>query len=386
MKIINVNNEYNIYDDCLRTYDKLPVGTYTIGFHPMKGFWLIKTDDIKVEEKIYGIHASKVEKIMNSYNIFNRNLGVILSGKKGIGKSITAKLIAQESVKRGLPVILVNNNLPGIADYIGDIKQEVCVIFDEFDKIFGKNLSSRDDCDEDESIREKLGSSNSQNKLLTLFDGLDLGKKLFVITCNELNNLSEYLVNRPGRFHYHLRFNCPTKEEIEEYLRDKLDNYNQDDVDKIIEFSSKVDINYDCLRAIAFELNLGYSFKEAIQDLNIINIDNQFNQYIVTLLLSDGTKMVEKNYYLDFYGFDSEDECIYFHDDSRNAKVKFNVESSFYDSNLGCQVVDGKHLKLEIARRRGDGDDDKSPKANTNVTPVKLICKRKSLGNIHYMV
>ena len=39
--------------------------------------------------------------------------------------------------------------------------------------------------------------------MLSLFDGLDNGKKLFVITCNEVERLNAYLLNRPGRFHYH---------------------------------------------------------------------------------------------------------------------------------------------------------------------------------------
>lgn len=32
-------------------------------------------------------------------------------------------------------------------------------------------------------------------------------------------------------------------------------------------------INYDCLRAIAFELNCGYGFKESVNDLNILCTD-----------------------------------------------------------------------------------------------------------------
>ena len=43
-------------------------------------------------------------------------------------------------------------------------------------------------------------------------------------------------------------------------------------------FSRKIDLNYDCLRAIAFELNTGISFKEAILDLNIVR-DNIKREY-----------------------------------------------------------------------------------------------------------
>ena len=61
-----------------------------------------------------------------------------------------------------------------------------------------------------------------QSGLLSLFDGTSQGKKLFIITCNSLSKLNDYLVNRPGRFHYHFRFEYPSSEEIMEYLTDKL--------------------------------------------------------------------------------------------------------------------------------------------------------------------
>ena len=38
--------------------------------------------------------------------------------------------------------------------------------------------------------------ADPQTELLTLFDGLAQGKKLYVITCNNLNTLSDYLVNK----------------------------------------------------------------------------------------------------------------------------------------------------------------------------------------------
>ena len=59
--------------------------------------------------------------------------------------------------------------------------------------------------------------------MLTLFDGFSTGKKMFIVTCNSLYDLNDYLVNRPGRFLYHFRFDYPTAEEITQYLQDKLE-------------------------------------------------------------------------------------------------------------------------------------------------------------------
>ena len=44
-----------------------------------------------VTEKAYGVHTEKLEKVMDSFKLFSRSLGVILSGDKGIGKSLFAK-------------------------------------------------------------------------------------------------------------------------------------------------------------------------------------------------------------------------------------------------------------------------------------------------------
>ena len=182
MKIVNTGNTYTIYEDDLKTYDKLPVKTYNVCFSKMVGFFLESRDNVEVTEKIYGSHNKKVEKIFNAFSKFERNLGVILSGDKGIGKSICAKLMAQKAIKNKLPVIVVDSYIPGIANYISSIKQECVVLFDEFDKTFKNGVDSDE--------RGGISSPDYQTELLTLFDGLDQGKKLFVITCTEIYRLN----------------------------------------------------------------------------------------------------------------------------------------------------------------------------------------------------
>ena len=59
---------------------------------------------------------------------------MILSGHKGIGKSLFAKLLSIEAIRNGIPVIIADKYIPGIAAYIESIDQRVMVLFDEFDK------------------------------------------------------------------------------------------------------------------------------------------------------------------------------------------------------------------------------------------------------------
>ena len=256
MKIVESSGRLHLYGDDMQAYDQIPAGTYDICFAKMTGFYLARRPNLSVSEKVYGVQGSKVAKVLNSFKVFNRNLGVILSGNKGIGKSLTAKMIAQEAIKQGYPVILVSQYIPGIANFIEAIDQEVMVLFDEFDKTF-----------------KATSEDNPQDTMLSLFDGTSAGKKLFVVTCNQLNGLNDYLVNRPGRFHYHFRFDYPGADEVETYLKDKLEEKYYDQIPAVVDFSGKIDLNYDCLRSIAFELNLGTPFAEAIKDLNIINMN-----------------------------------------------------------------------------------------------------------------
>lgn len=200
MRILNTGTKYSVFDNIITTYDELPVQTYSIGYNQQDGCFLLKHPNIVVNEKTYGLHKRKADKVINSFKNFNRSLGVILSGDKGIGKSLFAKLICQKAIALNYPVILVDACVPGIARFIESIDQECVVMFDEFDKTF-RNTPDNDD----------------QAALLSLFDGMAGGKKLYIVTCNELHGLNEYIVNRPGRFHYHFRFEYPSEDDIREY-------------------------------------------------------------------------------------------------------------------------------------------------------------------------
>ena len=54
-----------------------------------------------------------------------------------------------------------------------------------------------------------------------------------------------------------------------------------DEIENVIAFSVRMNLNYDCLRSIAFELNNGLKFQEAINDLNIIRISQYKNIKII---------------------------------------------------------------------------------------------------------
>lgn len=364
MKAIQIGSKFEIYGDDLKTHNFLPPQVYTVKFAKMTGFYLELHSPFSVDEKIYGVHLQKVDKVLNAFKRFNRNLGVILSGHKGIGKSIFARMLGMKAVEQGIPVIIVEEYFPGIASYIESIEQEVMVFFDEFDKTFSKNDDEGD-------------GSNPQTSLLSLFDGVASGKKLFVITCNNIYSLSEYFVNRPGRFHYHFRFKYPSAEEIQEYLRDKLAEKYWPEIETVIEFSRRIDLNYDCLRAIAFELASGASLYEAIKDMNIINMDDSV--YDATLYYDDGTvlklenttmNMFEKNRSYRFWFSDSKGNAV--------ANIAFSPTEGKYSPLQNGIMIDGECLTIRYDNREEDAAELKKKK------PMHLTITKTRDEDIHY--
>ena len=332
MKAIKIGTKVEIYNDAVTTYNELPARSYIVRFAKMAGFYLEEYPDIQVkEDKIYGERMEKVQKVLHSYEKFDRNLGVILSGYKGIGKSMFARLLSEAAVKSGIPVIVVDQYIPGIASYIETIDQNVMVLFDEFDKTFA-------------DVRPAEGEVEPQAALLGLFDGIVQGKKLFVITCNDIRKLNDFIINRPGRFHYHFRFDYPSADEIRTYLCDQLEAVHHNEIESIVSFSRKVDLNYDCLRAIAFEINNGESFHSAIGDLNIINLSQE--RYNLAVYFKNGAPMYANNRNMDLFENDEISVCFAEDDYHEILTVGFLIADSEYNIKNDCAVIAGEKLRI----------------------------------------
>ena len=337
MNIVNSGNKYMVYGEDVKTYKVLPPNAYTVNFSQMTGYSLSLHHDLSVNEKVYGPYIAKVDKVLKTFSSFDRNMGIILSGPKGVGKSMFARQLALKGKEFGLPLILVNNNYPGIGEFISSICQECIVLFDEFEKNFRDN------------------EGNSQEKLLSLFDGIDNGKKLFVITCNRTRELNEYLLNRPGRFHYHFVLTTPTREEIREYMNDILVDEAKQYIDKLVNACASYRFTYDILRAIAFELNNGYDLNETLNDLNIAkersfmaNIEVTFTNGMIAN--TSNPVYIDKDY--DRYM----NPFVYINEDSLN-----NIPDNISEWLKGCHVefcidhmecdesgyyVDGEHAEV----------------------------------------
>ena len=369
MKVLQTGSRYLIYDDSIQPRDLLPVATYTVGYDQREGCYLQRRPDIRVTEKAYGAHEEKLDKVFASVSSFPRSLGVILSGDKGIGKTLFAKMVCERAVKVGYPVILVEACYKGLRGFLESVEQECVVLFDEFDKMFRYD----DDDDKDD-----------QSALLGLFDGTAGGKKLYMVTCNELYSLTRYIVNRPGRFHYHFRFDYPSEGEIADYLRDNVEEGFWNEIDAVVDFSRRVNLNFDCLRAIAYELNGGAKFSDAIRDLNILTTEEE--QYSVHLYYDNGRELHNFSYRTNLYapGVDRTEMYtirLYDYNGVYITEVTYGKRDVNYDRAKDELLVPADRIRLDYS-----GAKEEAAKAYKNARPLYLTFRKHPGQSINYLL
>ncbi|RSM68929.1 hypothetical protein DL991_40840 [Amycolatopsis sp. WAC 01375] len=112
---------YRFFDDSVQTYPRLPVATYSIRFNQMSGHSLRQVAPLAPgDETVYGSHTRRVDRIIRGYKCMNRSVGAILSGDKGMGKSLMLRMLAEKARDQlKLPTILVQESTPGLASLFG---------------------------------------------------------------------------------------------------------------------------------------------------------------------------------------------------------------------------------------------------------------------------
>ena len=98
---------------------------YNVRENPLSHeLYLEKRVEFSEPNKVYGDTNTKIERIINTFKERNKNMGVLLSGVKGSGKTFLAKGVASRLLKENYPTLIVNevfdpNNLSDFIQAIG---------------------------------------------------------------------------------------------------------------------------------------------------------------------------------------------------------------------------------------------------------------------------
>ena len=297
--------------------DSLPYGLYNLMQNPNGGFYLQEQDHFTIPGKIYGNPYKCVDRVLKSFYAGTKNLGAFFSGEKGSGKTLTTQMI---SLKSGLPTILVNQAYKGeqFKSFFANLKQDVCVLFDEFEKIY---------------------NYNNQNELLTLLDGNFNTKILFLFTSNE-SSMNYYLINRLSRMRYNFSYESLDAETVNDVIEDMLKNkaYKKDLL-KVIQLIEK--INLDTLIQLIKESNIhDESPLESVKHLNVSFDSNNYNVEIKYKgkLIPIYNTVVQVNTY------NISSQCIDMTNEFYNSLEEDDKIRDLDDTTIDLSVMDKKYL------------------------------------------
>lgn len=226
-----------------------------------------------------------IKRVLHSYNHDTKNTtGILLTGDKGSGKTVTAKVIAE---KANLPIVVIHSEtlLTELNDFFKSFDDPVCILFDEVDK----NFETRD--------------------LLTFLDGIQkTAKKLVVMTANDSNRVDEFLKNRCSRVRYYRNYSI--MEDAKEYAEMIAKDRGLENIDEVVKFIVEkikfpsIDNICSFIDEIVFTKEMQLTLDEVLYFMNI-NVDEKTSTTV------QPKKEQEEIVVSDDYDYDdfSEPEC-----------------------------------------------------------------------------
>lgn len=286
MNILKSNNKYFFYNK-VEILKRLEPKNYVLDFN-ITDIWIEESNGFEFEEKLYDIDTDLIDMVSEDFKTNERNIGVLLSGVKGQGKSFTAKRLVNNI---DLPVIIINKKIPlnvKFIEFLSQIEQDYVLFIDEFEKLFTSGSYNEDD-DYDISTNEDY---HTQISFLSFMDGaVSLRNKiLFVLTTN--NRINEHFMNRPSRIKYLKKYEHLDDAIIETIINDKLidKNYRND----LLENISTLNINIDLLFTIIDTIN---KFNKPFSEFsNIFNYSIEEYRYDFYRIDENGNEV-----YTDFF-------------------------------------------------------------------------------------
>ena len=256
---MNTGNSYSQIDPNFEVTQTLPVGVYNLEL-TMFGWKLFKfADNFVFPYKLYSLENEFVDHVLKTYENTIGNLGILLNGTKGTGKTVTAKVLAN---RLNLPVIVLKSmgdRNQSMIEYLSSLNCDCVLFMDEFEKNFKE---------EDSTVLQIMDGVYNSNH-----------RKIFLLTTNNMH-INENLVGRPSRIRYVKHFGNLSIDTVNEYLDDALKC--EEAREEILEYIDSLTIStIDILKTIVNEVNI-HGMEGLRRAKNYFNV--QTNEYHYTCL------------------------------------------------------------------------------------------------------
>jgi len=211
--------------------ENLSNGVYRLEMDPYERLYLTRVfDAFTFDYKVYGLETAFVDRVVKTYANTKGNLGVLLNGVRGTGKTVSSKIIANSLNQ---PVVIVDAPFGGAVDFLSAIPQDITIFLDEYEKTFKES-----------------------SVMLTIMDGVLNSdyRRVFLLTTNDLF-VERNLLQRPSRVRYMKSFEDLSPKIVEEIIDDYLihPQFKQD----MLKFVSCLElITVDIVKAIIQETNI----------------------------------------------------------------------------------------------------------------------------------
>lgn len=238
-------------------YELIAGKIYDLLWNPIEGYTYLKENgEFNLPKKIYEIEGDTkfMNRALTYYNSDNNNsnLGILLSGTKGTGKTMLAKRMA---IKSDLPIIVVDTSYPlrRINSFFKKINTNVCIILDEIEK------------------NEYNWPSES---LLEFLDGVqNTGKNIIIMTSNKTDKLNDNLFDRCSRVRYWRKYSASLDTTL---IKNLITDKEIEETDELLSTISKFKVqsfdNINCFLdeyKLCLELNKDTTIEEIINEMNI---------------------------------------------------------------------------------------------------------------------
>lgn len=340
MTILSNAGKMIFITDLFRLDDYLEPGkVYSFNADFEGGMWLSPATPLNLPSKIYDFEQDFRSQILTTLRHIesNMNIGVLLEGYKGQGKSVIAKQLAIESQ---LPIIVIESKIPITANFthfLSNIRQDHVLLIDEFEKLFHD--------DENMAAKESNKEFHGQNSFLSYFDGISglKNKRLVILTSN--SPIGDKFMNRPSRVRYYKKFNFMNKKVFDAIVKDKLKRKKHaKDLEETLDIPT---CTIDILTTIINEIN--------IQDKPYSSFRDFFNR-----IETEITYMIDK--YDDV-------ERKWIPDEDIRTKRELGIESEYFHNIFGYHAKllksDGETIIYEHTENIYDDNGDFVKKKKT---------------------